>query len=152
MIAAQCTCGSVSVIGSISSRRGDRPLPTLQIHRQAIAITDFSAAQVQGRTSHDADVHCHRCGWRLAVHASRRGAFCQFLPPQPPMGGLPACPARPVMPVPRPIRRLFRDFDTAADDAQDFELMFAGTRDPIVGSYSGLGRFVVDSEYLTFAD
>jgi hypothetical protein len=46
-----------------------------------------------------------------------------------------------------PDQNALQGLRVGADDAQDFEFMFAGTSEPVVGSYSALGRFVVDSEY-----
>ena len=37
-------------------------------------------------------------------------------------------------------------------DAEDYDMMFANADDPIVGSYSELGQFTKEGDYLIFAD
>lgn len=41
---------------------------------------------------------------------------------------------------------------TVEPDADDYDVMFANPDDPIVGSYSEVGRFTNESDYLIYAD
>jgi hypothetical protein len=152
-----CACHSVAVRGDRASPgalpdddrrfRDDDAHPILQIHPQAISLSDPARVAVTTLSACTADVVCH-CGWALAVHASERGAFCQFAPAAAPpaAAGAAAIPEalRPLFALNGPSRELFLN-----DDEE--ELMYA--REPtkqVVGSFREMGQFAWDYAYLTF--
>jgi hypothetical protein len=163
-----CICGNISVTGTSAQGlnlasfhdyfQQDPHLPILQIHREAISIANLASIQVSSSNHHQLDVICTQCKSKLAIHASRRGAYCQFssLATEPIPGTLPTeavSVANQV--VPASFRSLFkqREVEDAInkaksneDDPTDFEMMFGRTNEPFVGSYSEVGKFVTEGD------
>jgi len=157
---ARCVCGNISVLGAAAVRPScschagaqvENAMPNLRIHAGAIAFSDASKVQVHSPSHHNVDVVCRQCGCQLSVHASKKGARCEWSRPQIITGSLPAVRLQaPAQPVPTSMRKLFANPEFDRPDGDDYDLMFSGCTDPFVGSYSELGRLVTDSEYLAF--
>jgi hypothetical protein len=152
--------------------------PVIQIHKAAIFVERPTLIHIEVLSRRNVDVLCDDCGCKLLLHASRKGAFCQITRPLPtPVYG--SLPNR-VLSVPDyshqlplSVRPLFRqsetdlfpdnrtespieilmtppDYRDRTDEATDDDLMFGSSRGPFVGSYSALGRFATDEDYMVF--
>jgi hypothetical protein len=166
---SRCECGNISVLGSASDGpvscqvhfHLSGPSSILQVHRGAISVSALGRIEVHSPDHHRLDVSCLDCGSRLAIYASRRGAFCQFSVSRPLCGSLSsdAFLASAQTHIPASIRSLFRhrDIETAVVqakefDAADYEVMFSRSTDAIVGPYSSVGQFVTGPEWLMFVE
>jgi hypothetical protein len=152
--------------------------PVIQIHKGALFVERPTEIHIEVLSRRNVDVLCDGCGCKLLLHASRKGAFCQITRPLPtPVYG--SLPNR-VLSVseyshqlPLSIRPLFRqseadlfpderkepaieigitslDFRERCDEATDDDLMFGSSRGPFIGSYSAMGRFATDEDYMVF--
>jgi hypothetical protein len=152
-----CKCCSIAVTGTPAPPTGranhhnrfdvNRRQPILEIHTGAIRITDPAKVNIQVTEKHAVLLTC-TCGWKLLVHASKKGAFCQFETPVSHMvcGSLPEAAFLPgLRRVPGSLKRLFvpgpdTELFVNQDDETELQVMFAGVVDPLVGSYSELGN------------
>jgi hypothetical protein len=169
---SRCLCGNLSVEGTpadpdaLSSSRAHFRVgePVLQIHAAAIAVARPPRILIRSPSHHRVELTCGDCHARLAVYASRRGAFCQISRGADPrhMGSLPSeafiAPLY-LAAVPASIRRLFRPGAIEGeperariDDAADFDFMFSRMDEAVVGSFSGLGLFARDRAYLNLGE
>ena len=178
-----CECGNITVTGSAVSScpcrcarvfMFDSEEPVLRIHTAAIHIETLCVTDVAVLNSRHIDVGCRRCGQRLIVYASKKGAFCQFQVGKNMIGtgSLPSdvfVDSSIVVPIPKSILPLFREreMDTllfenprnfSENDGEfgcedeDYDLMFSNRDEPFVGSYTEVGLFATDNNYLVFAD
>ena len=182
----QCACGNITVVGALATNikttlahaRGsfDPQTPIVQIHKCAISIANFAQVNNNVMSNRQVEFTCLECGYRLLLHASRKGAFCQFREPtfSAVCGSLPpdSFLSQDTKPggIPRAMRLLFKQrdsdlFDIASDeldasgarssqenDSADYDLMFSNSNEPLVGSYSEVGTFTTENDYLIFME
>jgi hypothetical protein len=147
-----CKCRSVAVSGAPApptaraSRHSQfdpqRQQPILEIHSGGIRVPERARVSIQVTEKRGLVLTC-TCGWKLAVHASKRGAFCQFEKP-PPHAACGSLPEAPFLAgfhrVPGSLRRLFApESDSELFGTHDeMDSMFGRRVDPLVGSFSGV--------------
>ena len=163
----------IKTTGSHARHSFDLQSPVLQIHKSSISVANFSQLSIETVSNRQVDVTCLECGYQLTVYASRNGAFCQFREPtfSVTCGSLPPdsffAKASPSV-VPRSLRMLFKHrdadlFDFGSDDksrdgslapgsqendSADYDLLFSNASEPLVGSYTEVGQFTTENDYL----
>ena len=155
--------------------------PVFQIHTGSIRLSNTSMVTVSPTGQHEIQVTCLGCNERFLVYASRRGAFCQKEDHNQSRRSLSFSSEGFVGSiyseiVPFSLKQLFErktdsfsyeEYDTdlqtfdhdalvsnnlEQDEDSDYELMFSNVSEQVIGNYTGVGRFVTDSNYLVFAD
>ena len=170
--ADSCSCGNIEVTGTVVKRISRASAhgssgASLRIGPQAIAIKSLPDVDISTVGSRSLTVTCRDCGARLSVVNGTSGAVCEM------RGGyFDGCRSLPTgaflsdthTVIPSVMRGLFKNLDVSslsADDAglsgvcdvsedADYDIMFSGEGDPLVGSYSDLGLFTEDKDYLVF--
>ena len=173
-----CNCGNIEVTGTVAKRIARESTHgtsgvSLRVGPQAITIASVPDVTISAVGAHEMNITCHSCGAKLNVRSGESGAVCKLSSARFDDGcrSLPAdifFDQYEAAPVPKAFAALFKDqtlvepvsfsaddfgLDTGdSEDDSDFDIMFSGQNDPLVGSYNELCLFTRPGDHLRLVE
>jgi hypothetical protein len=117
----------------------------LSVRPRSLVVRDLQQTAVKARSAVCFDIHCHNCNQIFRLFAGRGMTVISRLPESAPVPGTAVrLSERNIPPAVAPLVAVAAPSSIGASEDTEFEAMFSGESNPVVGSYRPLAHSPMD--------